>query len=156
MDALFSKLWDLPEGLPPKAVPVLVSIMPWAWYVKGNSELTARALSLLLGKRVSVSERVVYEQSGVDKILQLGGAELGVDTVTGHSFNEGSVCWTFSISDMAAGEISAYIGPEGYGKLIRHFVHTFVPLEVDAEFLYDMDQSLPDDAEMVLGFSFML
>jgi len=155
-DALFSKLWDLPTGLPPEAVPVLVSMMPWAWYVKGDRELTGKALGMVLDKQVTVKERIVYEQSGVESILQLGGAELGIDTVTGRSFSEGSVCWTFTIGDMSAGEVSGFISEEGYGKLIRHFVHTFVPLEIDAEFLYEMDQSLVDDAEMVLGFSFML
>ena len=156
MDALFSKLWDLPEGLPAAAVPVLVSMMPWAWHVKGNRDLTGRALSMLLGKEVTVAERIIYEQSGVTHSLELGGAELGIDTVTGQSFSEGSVCWTFTIGHMSGAEVSGFISEEGYGKLIRHFVHTFVPLEIDAEFLYDMDQRVNDDVEMVLGFSFML
>ena len=155
-DALFSKLWDLPEGLPPESIPVLVSIMPWAWYIKGNRELTGRALSLILDKPVVVTERIDYEQSGADVLLQLGGAELGVDTVTGSSFEEASLCWVFTIAEVPAPEVSSFISGEGYGKLIRHFVNTFIPLEIDADFMYDIAQTVTDDAEMVLGFSFML
>ena len=155
-DALFSRLWDLPDGLPPESVPILVSMMPWAWYIKGNRELTGRALSLLVDKPVMVTERIDREQSGADVLLELGGAALGVDTVAGSSFEEASLCWVFTINEVEPAQISSFISGEGYGKLLRHFVSTFIPLEIDVDFTYDIAQTVTDDAEMVLGFSFML
>jgi hypothetical protein len=113
-------------------------------------------LSLILDKPVVVTERIDCEQSGADALLQLGGAELGVDTVTGSCFEEASLCWVFTIAEVPANEVGDFISGEGYGKLIRHFVHTFIPLEIDADFMYDIAQTVTDDAEMVLGFSFML
>jgi hypothetical protein len=60
------------------------------------------------------------------------------------------------MKEVPAAEVSSFISEEGYGKLLRHFVHTFIPLEIDVDFIYDIAQSVTDDAEMVLGFSFML
>jgi hypothetical protein len=79
-----------------------------------------------------------------------------VDTVTGSSFEEASLCWVFKINEVEPAQISSFISEEGYGKLLRHFVRTFIPLEIDVDFTYDIAQTVTDDAEMVLGFSFML
>ena len=155
-DALFSKLWDLPEGLPHDAISILVGIMPWAWHIKGDRELTGRALSMILARPVTVAERIVYEQSGEESVLQLGEAALGVDTVTGHSFDEASVCWEFTIADVLPAEVSLFISGEGWGRLLQYFIQAFVPLQVDAAFLYDIAEVVEDDAEKILGFSFML
>jgi hypothetical protein len=157
MSSSFATFWNLRDGLPNESVSVLLRIMPWAHLIKGDMELTATALELMLERPVTVEQHIHNDQVTEGNVFQLGEGELGVDTVTGNHFSDAGAVWTFTISDMKGSEISAFLNDAPYGKFLKQFVDIFMPLEIDAVFEYVLNTAVEEEAdEAVLGYSFVL
>ena len=157
MSSSFASFWNLREGLPEEAVSVLLRIMPWAHLIKGDLELTATALELMLERPVSVAQHIVTDQVTDGNVFQLGEGALGIDSVTGNSFSDAGVVWTFTISDMSGSEIAAFLNDAPYGQFLKQFVDIFMPLEMDAVFEYELSTAVEEEtSEAVLGYSFVL
>jgi hypothetical protein len=157
MSSSFATFWNLREGLPGEGVSVLLRIMPWAHLIKGDMELTATALELMLERPITVVQQIVNDQVTEGSVFQLGAGELGIDTVTGNHFNDAGAVWTFTIGDMKGSEISAFINDAPYERFLKQFVDIFMPLEIDAVFEYALDTAVQaESGEEVLGYSFVL
>lgn len=154
----FAKFWHLDEMLPARALSVLVRLMPWAYRIKGNPGLCAKALEMMLEKQVSVTTRQIKEHHTQDDTFLLGSAELGVETVTGNHFEEAGTGWVFLIKEMGGQEIAAFVGDEPYARLLQQFIDIFIPIQIDAVFEYEMTVSRGEEEviEPILGFSFTL
>jgi len=152
----FARFWNLHEDIPAAASSVLVRLMPWAYQIKGNKELCAKALEMMLDKPVSVKAGRVQQHYKDDDTFLLGTGELGTDTVTGSSFEEAGISWIFTIKEVAAAEMATFVGAAPYAKLLQQFIDIFIPLEIDATFEYEMDAQQEEVTDHILGFSFTL
>jgi hypothetical protein len=155
LDNAFSRFWNLQPGLPAVLTASLARIMPWAYLIKGDAALCAKALEIILSKPVAVVVRIV-EQHFKEEAYRLGEGELGVDMLSGNSFLEPAVCWVFTIKELGPEEMSAFVGNEKYGKFLRQFIDIFIPLEADAVFEYEVNKEGSEGTEDVLGYSFVL
>lgn len=156
MSSGFAKFWNLEEDLPAEATSALVRLMPWAYRIKGDKELCAKALEMLLDRPVSVVDRIIREHFKDDDTFLLGDNELGTNTVTGSSVEEPALSWVFTIGEMSGQEIAAFVGDKPYARLLQQFVDIFIPLEIDATFEYEVEGSNEEIAERILGYSFIL
>ncbi|HTN45465.1 MAG TPA: hypothetical protein VL098_03900 [Flavipsychrobacter sp.] len=153
---LFREFWDLDENLPFDKMGMLVRIMPWAATLKGNLQLTAKTLELVLQKPV-IAEEVVFMQSiPSEEKLSLGYGILGMDTVSGTTLEISTVSWKFTISDLAEKEVEFYTENKPHGRLLKRFTELFVPVEIDAIFEYESLQEKNNETESILGYSFTL
>lgn len=155
LDNAFSKFWNLQPGLLEHLTAGLTRIMPWAYFIKGDPALCAKALGIVLAKEVAIKTGI-RENHRNEESYRLGTGELGVDTLSGSSFDEPSVLWEFTISGLDAGEMSAFVGSEQYARFLQQFIDIFIPLEADAAFVYEVQESATEAAEKILGFSFVL
>ncbi len=155
LDNAFSKFWNLQTDLPEHLTAGLTRIMPWAYFIKGDAALCAKALGIVLAKDVAVSIQIRESHRNED-CYRLGTGELGIDTLSGSSFEEPSVCWEFSISGLDAAEMSAFVGSEKYARFLQQFIDIFIPLEADAVFVYEVQASALEGAESILGYNFVL
>ena len=155
LEHTFNKFWDIPHGLPAGAASVLVRIMPWLHRIKGDKLLTAKALGMMLELPVTIKEYYAGEQHREENVFRLGDGELGVDTVVGNMFMEPSLCWEFTISEIAAGQIVSYTGTQPYSNFLKHFTEVFIPIEIDAIFVYELETTTggEEKGENVLGYS---
>lgn len=158
LDAEFYRFWNIEASLPSKPASVLALIMPWIAQIKGNRTLTAKALSMMLGKPVSSKSVVSEEQFDEDAGFCLGAeAMLSVDTVCGNHFAEPYEQWEFAIGELDRHEMEAYTGDNAYGRFLERFEELFIPLEVELKLEYHCQEVLKEEvAEPILGYGFYL
>lgn len=155
----FYRFWNIDSRLPAKTAATLVLIMPWIRDIKGDPQLTARALSMILECPVTCQEAIREECSDQGTALMLGQQEmlLGMDTVCGSSVAEPYVQWTFSISGLDAAQLASFTGEAPFGLLLRRFEELFLPLDVAVCFEYhSRDTTGQTQADPVLGYGFYL
>jgi|GEM_PF-556903 len=151
-----SNFWNIGKNLPQSAVSVLLRIMPWAHQIKGNLEMTSKALESMLGKKVTAVQTYQSIQQKVGDTLSLGEGLLGVDTLNGTFFADTSINWVFTIHDVSKKEMLQYPPSEPYGKFLQQFEEIFIPLSVDVSYNYGINHNTDNDAEPVLGYSLVL
>lgn len=154
----FYRFWNIDMTLPSKPVSVLVLIMPWLRQIKGDSQLTGKALSMILAKPVSVTQDIVKEQREEAMGFTLGeNVSLSMETVCGSRFNEPCEQWVFTIDKLSTKEIEHYTPDKPYGRLLTRFEELFLPLHVEARFEYHCEL-VPEavQSEPVLGYGFYL
>lgn len=158
LDADFYRFWNIDQSLPKKPASVLVLIMPWIREIKSDLKLTAKALSMILGKPVDAEMCVVTEQSQEASGFMLGhDAALSLDTVCGSHFAEPYVQWVFTIGGLDPGETEQYTPQQPYGRLLQRFEELFIPLDAEACFEYECEKNTGTVAtEPILGYGFYL
>ena len=150
-----STFWNLEPGLPQNAKPLFARMMPWVHLIKGNLELTAKVLALLLDKPVEATEKEKFFLTASFAGFALGDAELGFNSVCGNSFSEPSLTWKFSILEISQNELYLYTDSMPYGKLLKQFEEIFLPVAVDI--LYEYEKSTDEKSgDEILGFGFTL
>ncbi len=154
----FYRFWDIDTDLPSKAAATLVLIMPWLKQIKGDKSLTAKALSMTLGKEVSVEERVVYgtQTASTGFVLGQEGA-LSIDTVCGNSWEEPLVQWLFIIGNVHDHEAADFVPTGPLGRFLKRFEELFLPLHIDGVFeLESLSAADVDDRSTILGYGYYL
>ncbi len=149
----FLRFWDMPEDMPIENVRKLVQLMPWVNFIKGNLELTAKALGIILGTEVQYEKSEFSSHNVTESALEMGYGDLGVDTIVGDNFWEPAVYWKFLILDIKKKEIELYRPNDPYGKLLNQFEEIFIPLPIDVIFEFSLLQADDAEADSVLGYS---
>ncbi len=158
LEAEFYRFWNIESSLPAQPASVLVLIMPWIAQIKGNRQLTGKALSMMLGKPVNTELVIAQEQYDSKAGFLLGeGALLSMDTVCGDHFAEPYEQWIFTIEGLDHDEMEVYTEYMAYGRFLKRFEELFIPLEVEMKFEYHC-QEVPEEetAAPVLGYGFYL
>jgi hypothetical protein len=150
------RFWGIAEGLPDSPVKVLLSIIPWVAHIKGNRLLTAKSLALMLGRHVTSAEWIKKTHTIPGGGMALGIGELGFTTVTGSTFQEPSVQWTFTITELSKKELALYPPQKPFGKFLKQFEEIFIPLTIDIIFEFELLTNTDDFEEETLGYSLVL
>ena len=150
------RFWGIADGLPVLPVKVLLSIIPWVTHIKGNRLLTAKSLALMIGKPVTSAEWVQKTYKIPGGGMALGVGELGFTTVTGSTFQEPSVQWTFTIAKLSKKELALYPPGKPFGKFLKQFEEIFIPLTIDIIFEFKPLTNDSDIEEETLGYSLVL
>lgn len=147
------RFWDMPEDMLIENVRKLVQLMPWVNFIKGNLELTAKALGIILGTEVQYKKADFSSHNATESVMHMGLGDLGIDTIVGDNFWEPAVYWKFFIQDIKKNEIELYRPNGSYGKLLNQFEEIFIPLPIDVIFEFTLLQSVEVEADSVLGYS---
>lgn len=149
----FYQFWNIATDLPETEVGRLLQMMPYGYLIKGDVEATATALSYILNKQVAIKRSERKDSFTLSEPVCMPKCRLGMDTVLGTSCNELMPVWTFTIMEISANELAAYVENEPFGRLLQRFSEIFIPLEVD--FVYEFD-ALPlaaeEFCESILGY----
>lgn len=152
----FYRFWNIDPALPAKPASILVLVMPWIRQIKGDMQLTAKALSMALAKPVEVALLLPEELSCQYRGFALdGAARLSMDTVCGDHLAEPYIQWHFTICGLEQHEPEQYIPGNGYGRFLQRFEELFIPLDVEARFDYQ-GNTAEAGAAPVLGYGFYL
>lgn len=133
----FYEFWDVDSEIPKQYSSILVQILPWANFVKGNLKTTTKVLELILGRKISSNEEIVEMQYTNDMGFSLNDCYLCIDTTLGKQYLESSLRWNFTILDLNHDELKYYIESNGFKKFINRFEELFIPLEIDASFQFE-------------------
>ncbi|HYH14964.1 MAG TPA: hypothetical protein VD794_07085 [Flavisolibacter sp.] len=151
-----AEFWGIPTDLPEEPSAMLLRIMPWIQQVKGDQQLTAKALEVLLGKPVTISNLQREVQSSEHCSLSLGEQMLGADTVIGQWFEEPTDCWRVTIQQLTKEEVALYPEAQPYGRFLKQFEELFIPLTIDVLYAYEIVEQPMDTVADVLGFSLII
>ncbi|MES2774747.1 MAG: hypothetical protein V4722_11215 [Bacteroidota bacterium] len=150
------QFWDIPADIPEHEAFVLSGIMPWAYLIKGNLELTAKAIQMLVGLTVSTAEKWQKYQQVQSGPGQMDEVILGEDSVLGDIFCEGGLYWVFTIHQIPPHKMELYTGKGYISKMLDLFTDIFLPVEMDVQFEYEIEYSKTGEADPILGYGFVL
>lgn len=148
--------WGIPASVPQHEAFVLSGIIPWAYLIKGNKMLTAKAMQMLVGTRVSVAEKWQNYQQVSAGFGQMNGAILGENSVLGNIFFEGALCWVFTFHQIPPHKMELYTGKGYISRLLGFFTDIFLPVEIEVQYEYQTDDSKSGEADHILGYGFVL
>lgn len=154
---LFQEFWMIDSELPKEPSAMLIRLMPWVATIKGNSELTMKALSLILNKQVDFEEKLIQHKIETKQSSLLGNNALGMDSVLGQVVTISEWNWVFKIKGIPADDMYAYTQQKPYSQLLKKFVEIFIPLEIDVLFDYEVVTTATTKTNSsVLGYSFTI
>lgn len=154
LNSSFYHFWDIDQNLPEQQSKRMLQLMPYSYFIKGDVNATASALSFILGKPVAINQPL---QPGADSLAlpkSMIDCRLGIDTVLGEQTKELLPYWIFTISDIGKKELAEYIQGAAKGKLLQRFGEIFIPLEID--YRYEMNtlaNSTGEESEEILGYA---
>ncbi len=156
----FFSFWNIDADLPEEPAKMLIRLMPLQQRIKGDKELTAKALSLLLNKPVQVKETLVQEQQAAQAQAFLPGQDclLGVNTIMGHRFAEPGLRWEFTISEVDRHEMPAFTEDQPFDRLLRRFTEIFIPIDTEEVFHFRLAEITGENepADYIMGYGFYL
>ncbi len=155
----FARFWGIPAGIPREFVVPLILLMPYAYKIAGNLDLTAQALQHLLQEEVRVRQLPGYVSEPVP--VSLGEALLGVDMVCGEAFMEDRPIMEWTIGPLVGSRVQDYLDGGRRHTLINTFMGFFVPVEADVRLNVLLSEQrqhmrLQPGEEPILGYSSVL
>jgi hypothetical protein len=157
----FISFWNLPSSIPKRMLVSLIRLLPYAYKVSGNLELTAQCLEQILGEKVEMAGRIISnaEIRDIDAPL-LGEAQLGRDMICGNAFREDNAVVEISIGPLQNSNVSDYLQEGSRWELVETFNKFFIPLEEDiiVNIIPAPEKSymVTNSMESILGYSTVL
>jgi len=129
---LFAEFWQLSNRLSPRQLSVMLNLLPLAHMISGDFDFAAQCFENVLKTRVSITETCPVERkmpAGMQKTL--GRFTLGVDMVTGNTFNDGDPAVEIRIGPVASSQVRDFIPGGKSLEIIDILISYFIPVETD-------------------------
>ncbi|MEF9478742.1 hypothetical protein OWR28_14450 [Chryseobacterium sp. 1B4] len=111
----------------------LISILPYAYKIVGDIELTARILSLILAEEVKITRKSWKKYEDHDQSSMLGDCRLGLDMVSGHSYDHYSDHLLLSIGPLKNGRAIEYLHQGKKRQFLDLFCSYFFSADSETE-----------------------
>lgn len=130
---MFYDFWGISKDLPPLLVSKFIRILPYAYKIVGNIDLACEILSSLIEEKVSTNTRDYQKYRDEDQSILLGEARLGLELITGNSYDDYSSHFNLQIGPLENSGFSEYIHEGAMKKFTDLFYEYFFPIEVEIE-----------------------
>lgn len=141
---MFYDFWGISRELPPLLVSKFIRILPFAYKIVGNIDLACEILSSLLEEKVTSSIKTYQKYVDEDQSILLGESRLGLELITGNSYDDYSSHFNLQIGPLKKTNFSDYIHDGAMKKFVDLFYEYFFPIEVEIETTI----LLPDEKEI--------
>lgn len=130
---MFYDFWGISKELPPLLVSKFIRILPYAYKIVGNIDLACQILSSLIEEKVKTNTKDYQKYHDEDQSILLGEARLGLELITGNSYDDYSSHFNLQIGPLENSNFSEYIHNGAMKKFVDLFYEYFFPLEVEIE-----------------------
>ncbi|MFL9833403.1 type VI secretion system baseplate subunit TssG [Chryseobacterium terrae] len=130
---MFYDFWGISKDLPSLLVSKFIRILPFAYKIVGNIDLACQILSSLIEEKVTISNNGYQRYLDEDQSILLGESRLGIELITGNSYDEYSSHFNLQIGPLEKSNFSDYIHEGGMKKFVDLFYEYFFPIEVEIE-----------------------
>ncbi|MCU7619174.1 type VI secretion system baseplate subunit TssG [Chryseobacterium sp. PBS4-4] len=130
---MFYDFWGISRDLPSLLVSKFIRILPFAYKIVGNINLACEILSSLLEEKVTTSTRTYQKYLDDDQSILLGESRLGLELITGNSYDDYSSHFNLQIGPLKKLNFSEYIHDGAMKKFVDLFYEYFFPIEVEIE-----------------------
>lgn len=125
--------WGIDKDLPPLLISKFIRILPYAYKIVGDIDLACQILSSLIGEKVSTSIKAYQKYSDENQSITLGKFRLGLELITGDSYDDYSSHFNLQIGPLENWHFSEYIHEGKMKKFVDLFYEYFFPIEVEIE-----------------------
>jgi len=153
-DDFLIDFWKIDESIPRDFILKLIKLLPYAYKLAGNLELTRLSLEKILGEKISFKKK--YTNTTSTELSE--DIKLGVNFVT--QAKESSVYHPFLevvIGPVCESRIDTYLNEDEALKFINVFYDYFMPLELDVvtEFVVNKKEGfvLNEEQGPIIGVS---
>lgn len=155
---MFYDFWGMSRDFPPQLMSKMLKLLPFAYKIVGNIPLSVQILALLLNEKVELKAQDFEQYSDENEAITLGDCRLGVDFITGHSYDDYSCHYQLVVGPLENTHFQEYINNGTYQKFIHLFCEYFFPLEMDIELkilLQNKDEPFEFNAQQqsILGYN---
>jgi hypothetical protein len=130
---MFYDFWGISRDLPSLLVSKFIRILPFAYKIVGNINLACEILSSLLEEKVTTSTKTYQKYLDDDQSILLGESRLGLELITGNSYDDYSSHFNLQIGPLKKSNFSEYIHDGAMKKFVDLFYEYFFPIEVEIE-----------------------
>lgn len=142
---MIPQFWKIKDGLPEKFVTKLKKLLPAAYLVCGDMELTSQCLEYVLNEKVRVISSVKEPDNIEERTAGSGiGSILGTDSVLGIHACGFISSLTFMIGPVTGHENINLIENGSMERFLDCFYGYFIPFEIDVstEFVFSAEESI--------------
>lgn len=154
--SFFYDFWGLSSDFPPILVSKLIQILPYAYKIVGNIDLSCQCLSSIIQEPVSFRSFGSKEYSDENEAINLGENRLGVDFICGNNYMDYSLNVKIEIGPIAKSPFHKFIHDGDIKKFIDCFYEHFFPMEVEIKTVLLMHQETEAfhfNQQPVLGYT---
>jgi hypothetical protein len=152
----FYDFWGLSRHYPPVLVSKFIQLLPYAYKIVGNIDLSCQCLSHIIEEKVQYKVTGSKEYSDESEQINLGENRLGVDFICGNSYMDYSMNITIEIGPIINNSFSNYIHDGAVKIFIDCFYEHFFPMEVEIKTILLMHQETEEfnfNKQPVLGYT---
>ena len=128
---MFYDFWNISKEFPPLLVSKFIKLLPYAYKIVGDIPLASHILSVLLEEDVNVNDREYQEYSDESQGILLGESRLGLDFITGNSYDDYSKHLDIKIGPLRNSSFTEFIHDGNKKKFVEMFYEHFFPIEVE-------------------------
>ena len=155
---MFYNFWNISQDFPPLLVSKFIKLLPFAYKIVGDISLAAHILSILLEEEVKVTDREYQEYSDDDQGILLGESRLGLDFITGNSYDDYSKHLDIKIGPLRNASFTEFIHEGNKKKFVDMFYEHFFPLEVEIKTIVLLPEEkqkfeFDNQTEPILGYN---
>ena len=155
---MFYNFWNISQDFPPLLVSKFIKLLPFAYKIVGDIPLAAHILSILLEEEVKVTDREYQEYSDDDQGILLGESRLGLDFITGNSYDDYSKHLDIKIGPLRNASFTEFIHEGNKKKFVDMFYEHFFPLEVEIKTIVLLPEEkqkfeFDNQTEPILGYN---
>lgn len=159
----FNRFWELPKAIPPVLAGKLILLLPYAYKIAGDFELTAQCLTQLLNEEVKIIQNIQQTTSAhmLAPTPGLGEARVGLDMICGDTFWDGDPGIEIAVGPLMYSQVTDYLEGGNRFTLMETFNRFFIPAGVDVKLsvqlpVEKMNMRLSEEQSSVLGYSCVL
>ncbi|MCY0977810.1 type VI secretion system baseplate subunit TssG [Chryseobacterium wangxinyae] len=130
---MFYDFWGISRELPSLLVSKFIRILPFAYKIVADIDLACEILSTLLEEKVTSSIRTYQKYQDEDQSILLGESRLGLELITGNSYDDYSSHFNLQIGPLKNSNFSEYIHEGTLKRFVDLFYEYFFPIEVEIE-----------------------
>lgn len=128
---MFYDFWNVSRDFPPLLVSKFIKLLPFSYKIVGNIPLATHILSVLIEEDISVSDRECQQYSDENQGISLGESRLGIDLITGDSYDDYSKHLDIKIGPLKNATFTEFIHQGSKKKFVDMFYEHFFPIEVE-------------------------
>lgn len=127
----FYDFWGLPQVYPAVLVSKFIQLLPYAYRIVGDIDLSCRCLATIIEEKVQYKTTSSKEYSEEKEQINLGENRLGVDFICGNKYMDYSMNLTVEIGPIVNNSFENYIHNGSIKRFIDCFYEHFFPMEVE-------------------------
>ncbi len=152
----FYDFWGLSKKYPPVLVSKFIQLLPYAYKIVGNIDLSCQCLSNIIEEKVAYKLTSAKEYIDEGEQINLGENRLGVDFICGNNYMDYSMNITIEIGPVANKPYHNYILDGDVKFFLDCFYEHFFPMEVEIKtitLIQEETEKFNFNTKPVLGYT---